>query len=274
MIRLIVNSDDYGRSAEISRGIREAHLQGIVTSTTCMMNFPTTAVDIQTALKEAPRLGLGTHLVLTAGKPLLPKSKLSTLTTGDGEFLKLPVLLERLGDIDPAEAKQEWRAQIEAFIHAADRRPTHLDSHHHSSYFSEGLFRAMLDLARDYGCGIRLPRALDSEDGMDGLPPSVRASIKDYAGRLIAEFNPPRPDAFLSNFYDERATKAELFSMLDELPEGNYELMCHPGYVDTDLATSSVYNQQRERELKILTDVEVLEHVQQRSIQLITFAEL
>ena len=41
--RLIINSDDYGRTPDISRGIREAHLHGVVTSTTCMMNIPTTA---------------------------------------------------------------------------------------------------------------------------------------------------------------------------------------------------------------------------------------
>ncbi|HEX5941948.1 MAG TPA: ChbG/HpnK family deacetylase, partial [Anaerolineales bacterium] len=59
MKRLIVNSDDYGRTPEISRGIREAHLQGVVTSTTCMMNITTTAEDIALALRETPALGLG-----------------------------------------------------------------------------------------------------------------------------------------------------------------------------------------------------------------------
>jgi len=57
MKRLIINSDDYGRTPEISRGIREAHLKGVVTSTTCMMNIPTTASDVAIALKETPKLG-------------------------------------------------------------------------------------------------------------------------------------------------------------------------------------------------------------------------
>ena len=72
MKRLIINSDDYGRTPEVSRGIREAHLHGVVTSTTCMMNIPTTAADIQVALREAPLLGLGVHLVLTADRPIGP----------------------------------------------------------------------------------------------------------------------------------------------------------------------------------------------------------
>ncbi len=67
MKRLIVNSDDYGRTPEISRGIRETHTRGVVTSTTCMLNIPTTAEDIDVALKETPTLGMGVHLVLTMG---------------------------------------------------------------------------------------------------------------------------------------------------------------------------------------------------------------
>jgi predicted glycoside hydrolase/deacetylase ChbG (UPF0249 family) len=274
MIRLIVNSDDYGRSAEISRGIREAHLGGIVSSTTCMMNFPTTADDIATALKVAPQLGLGTHLVLTAGKPVSDASKLKTLTNEKGEFNKLDVVTAKVNEMDPVEVKTEWRAQIEAFISAAGRNPTHLDSHHHSSYFSPALFRAMLELAKEYGCGIRLPKSYGSEEGMEGFPPSVRAHVNEYVGALIAEFNPPRPDSFFASFYDERATKKDLLATLNSIPDGTYELMCHPGYVDNDLATSSIYNQQRERELGILTDPEVLETVKARDIQLITFAEL
>ena len=70
MKQLIINSDDYGRTPDISRGIRDAHLRGVVTSTTCMMNIPTTASDIAVAVQETPKLGMGVHLVLTMGRPI------------------------------------------------------------------------------------------------------------------------------------------------------------------------------------------------------------
>ena len=77
MKRLIINADDYGRSPDISRGIRQAHLHGVVTSTTCMMNIPTTAADIAVAVRETPQLGLGVHLVLTMGRPVsAPETRL------------------------------------------------------------------------------------------------------------------------------------------------------------------------------------------------------
>lgn len=73
--KLIINADDYGHTRSVSLGIRQAHLQGIVTSTTAMMNYPGADDDLRDSVKECPRLGLGLHLVLTSGCPVLPAEK-------------------------------------------------------------------------------------------------------------------------------------------------------------------------------------------------------
>src|SRR5688572_13223757 len=153
MKRLIINSDDYGRTPDISRGIREAHLRGVVTSTTCMMNIPTTASDVALALKETPELGMGVHLVLTMGGPIVTREagRSASITDENGNFFKLNTFMERVSDFNVDEVKTEWHAQIEAFVKATGHKPTHLDSHHHSSYFTPELFRGMLELAMEYG---------------------------------------------------------------------------------------------------------------------------
>ncbi len=264
--RLIINSDDYGRSPDISRGIRESHLRGVVTSTTCMMNIPTTAVDIGVAMRETPNLGLGVHLVLTAEKPILPRDQLKTITNEDGSFLKLAILLSKLDQIDMSEVKAEWRAQIEAFINAAGRKPTHLDSHHHSSFFSPALFRGMLELAKEYDCAIRFP-----------FTNNISSELKQTfieGPSLIKEFNPRHPDVFIVDFYDEQATQEILLGIINNLKDGSTEIMCHPGYVDDAFAKESSYNSQRETELNILTDPAINRAIQARSIELITFANL
>jgi len=56
--------------------------------------------------------------------------------------------------------------------------------------------------------------------------------------------------------------------------DGTTEVMCHPGYVDEAFSKESVYNFQRERELKILTDPAIQQAIQANGIELITFAEL
>jgi predicted glycoside hydrolase/deacetylase ChbG (UPF0249 family) len=268
MKRLIINSDDYGRTPDISHGIREAHLRGVVTSTTCMMNIPTTASDVGIALKETPKLGMGVHLVLTMGKPLLGRgpARSRSITDENGNFFKYNPFIEHLSSLDLDEVKAEWRAQVEAFIQAAGRKPTHLDSHHHSSYFSPRLFQAMLELAKEYDCPIRFP--------FTGKVESELAETQQHLPDLMRKFSPPHPDNFVVDFYDEGATYEALRNMIDNLPDGTSEIMCHVGYVDNAFAKESTYNFQRDRELKILTDPSIGQAIQANNIELITFADL
>ena len=266
MKRLIINSDDYGRTPEISRGIREAHLHGVVTSTTCMMNIPSTASDVAIALEKTPNLGMGVHLVLTMGRPIVTPTAGSFITDESGNFFKLDKFMQRASGINAEEVKTEWRAQIEAFSNAAGRKPTHLDSHHHSSYFTPQLFHTMLELAKEFDCAIRFPFTHDI--------PSELEETNRHIPDLLREFKPRRPDTFLVDFYDEGATQEELMRLIDQIDEGTTEIMCHPGYVDDAFVKESVYNKQRERELKILTDPSIKEAIQTNGINLITFAEL
>ena len=263
---LIINSDDYGRTPEISRGIREAHLLGVVTSTTCMMNIPTTAADVALALAETPQLGMGVHLVLTMGRPIVKLEAGSSITDENGNFFKYTPFIEHIPQMDMDEVKAEWQAQIEAFIKAAGRKPTHIDSHHHSSYFAPQLFRSMLELAQEYDCAIRFPFTND-------ISSEVEETYK-HVPNLIKEFNPRRPDSFLVDFYDDQATHEELLRLINNLSDGTTEIMCHPGYVDEDFANESVYNFQREKELKILTDPTIQEAIEANGIKLITFAAI
>ena len=264
--RLIINSDDYGRSPEISQGIRLAHRYGVVTSTTCMMNIPTTAQDVRLAVNETPELGMGVHLVLTMGKPISSHEAVQSLTDDDGNFFKYSPFVKNLPRLDVQEAKAEWRAQIEAFIAAAGKNPDHLDSHHHSSYFSPELFHAMLELAQEYDCPIRFPFSGGEYGEFKPTEPHVPA--------LIKEFNPRHPNMFLSDFYDRQATLPVLQELLLFLRDGDAELMCHVGFVPDAFMKESVYNKPRQRELGILLDPAVRKLIESLEIQLITFADI
>jgi predicted glycoside hydrolase/deacetylase ChbG (UPF0249 family) len=266
MKKLIINSDDYGRTPEISRGIREAHLRGVVTSTTCMMNIPTTADDVAVALRETPTLGMGVHLVLTMGRPLSTPDAVRSITGEDGRFFKYATLIEMLPHINMEEVKAEWRSQVEAFVKASGRKPTHLDSHHHSSYFSPGLLRGMLELAKEYECAIRYPFTGDVSKELE--------ETDRHRPALMNEFAPRRPDRFVVDFYDEGATLNKMMDIINALPDGTTEIMCHPGYTDDAFAKESAYNNQRDRELAILTDPSVREAIRAKGIDLITFADL
>jgi predicted glycoside hydrolase/deacetylase ChbG (UPF0249 family) len=209
---------------------------------------------------------MGVHLVLTMGSPISAPETVRSICDENGHFFKYTPLLEHLPTLQMDEVKKEWHAQLESFIKAAGRKPTHLDSHHHSSYFSPALFHGMLELAKEYDCAIRFPFTGDISKELE--------TTHKHVPILIQQFNPRRPDCFVVDFYDERATREALLHIVKDLPDGTTEIMCHPGYTDDAFANESVYNNQRDRELDILTDPSIKETIQANGIQLITFADL
>jgi chitin disaccharide deacetylase len=273
-IRLIVNADDYARTPQVSKGIREAHLKGIVTSTTVMMNMLAVVQDLELALAECPELGLGVHLVLTSGRPVLPVEQVPSLVGPDGRFHKLDRFTSQLHQINLDEVRAEWRAQADKFTAVSGRKPTHFDSHHHSSYFSRDLFRSMLELAQERQCGIRPAAVQLNSDTPLGLPDDVTSEASRFVPDLLQKFNPSTADDFYATFYDETATLEDLLSVIHSLPEGTHEIMCHPGYVDEVLLAGSTYANQRVSELEVLTDPRLREALEARQIELVSYADL
>src|SRR5262249_40905576 len=154
---------------------------------------------------------------LTMGRPISAPESVSSIVDENGNFFKYTPFIEHLSSLNMDEVKKEWRSQIEAVINASGKKPTHIDSHHHSSYFSPNLFRGMLELAKEYECAIRF------------LFTQVSPEIEETAKRapdLLQEFNPRRPDVFFVNFYDHTATKENLLNIIKEVDEGTSEIMC------------------------------------------------
>jgi predicted glycoside hydrolase/deacetylase ChbG (UPF0249 family) len=83
---LIVNADDLGIFPGVNRGILEAHLNGIITSTTAMINLPDAEEGIRMVQREAPRLGMGLHFNLSFGAPVTPPEQVPSLIKANGRF--------------------------------------------------------------------------------------------------------------------------------------------------------------------------------------------
>ena len=276
--QLIVNADDYGLLPSVSAGIRHAYTHGIVTSTTVMMNMPSATTDLHTARRECPHLGLGVHLLLTAGKPLLPPAAVpSIVALSDGvRFPRREVLFARASELNPAEVQAEWGAQIEAFIAVTGQRPTHFDSHHHASYATPELFTAMLALAREYGVAIRMPVATAAlAETVLALDAAVVATFMTRLQPVLAGARDVKmPAAFEPSFYADGATAAGLSHILAGLPDGTTEIMCHPAYADPALAETTSYSHQRPIELEALTQPGLRARLAEAGVTLISFAAL
>jgi len=285
---LIVNADDLGWTAGVNRGIADAHRNGIVTSTSLLANGRAFEDGVKTA-NGLPRLGVGVHLNLSDGGPTAPAEQVRSLLTEEGRFAGGPEsLLLRLTtkSLDVKEVEKEWSAQIEK-VRAAGIRPTHLDGHKHVQMLP-GLFGVALRLAKRHGIDAvrvsheasQLRTALSDRSesksialkqgvqarGLKLLAPDARA-MAERAGIATADY-------FCGIAQTGVLTKAGVKKLLESLPEGTTELMCHPGYADDDLRKSVTRLQEsRQTELEILTDKTVRKRVAELGIRLINYEQ-
>ncbi len=277
--QLIVNADDFGRSRGVSDGILRAHRDGIVTSTTAMMNMPGVTHDLLRAADEAPRLGLGVHLTFTAGRPLLPMEWVRSLVDEHDHFLSQAAIMQQPTRIDPDELMSELKAQVTTFKNALGHLPDHLDAHHFVHLYPP-LFRVYLDLADSFDLPIRLPiprqpAALEQVPALLGnLPREVLEPIVEADWALLEGRSIRTTDHFVMSFFGHNTSVANLLELLADLPEGITELMTHPGVADEHIRAESNYHVEREHELAALTDPQVLVQIQKLDIELVSYAKL
>ena len=272
--KLIVNADDYGRTKNVSNGIRQAHSEGIVSTTTVMMNLPGASEAVQLAKVETPALGLGVHLNLTFGEPLSPESKVTSSTDTQGGFRSKDFYFYHSDKITSNDVEYEWRMQIEALLNCGIV-PDHLDSHHHIAMASPELWSLSLRLAKEYGCGVRLPNPTDIPDEVlrNAFPIDTTDFVRHQAPAALDEAGIPYPDHFISSFYGAGVSLDHLMSILHSLPEGISELMCHPGFVDEKLCATSGYAKPRQKEYEILIDPKIGQSIRKSGIVLTTFQQ-
>lgn len=279
MRRLIVNADDFGLTSGVNRAIIELHAAGLVTSTSLMARTAATGEAIELARATAS-LGVGCHVVLVDGEPVLPPERISSLVDArTGRFPNsLATFLLRLfaGRIRAEEIEAEAAAQI-AYLQQRGVRLTHIDTHKHAHIFS-AVLRPMLRAAR--AAGIRAVRHPFEPEW------AVRAAIGAPLARAvqIAALRPLAPrsrhvieqegfittDGTIAVAGTGTLNEATLRSLFEQLPAGTWELVSHPGYNDADLARVRT-------RLRASRDVERLALTAIREvpgIELISFAEL
>jgi len=283
--RLIINADDFGLTSGVNRAIVEGNRSGTVTSATLMANAQASAAAIELA-KAQPTLKTGCHVVLIDGVPL--SANLTSLTNGPSRFhssLKQFALAAVRKQIAAEEIEREVTAQL-GKIQSAGITLTHVDSHKHTHMFPHVL-RPVLRAAR--ACGIQAVRnpfePLRSWPFrmMAGTPGLWLRSAGVMAFQMFAsefrqaikEAGMVSTDGTVGIAVTGKLDQQILLRILKALPEGTWELVCHPGYSDADLqAAGTRLTQSREIELAALTSVETREALAREKIDLISYADL
>jgi predicted glycoside hydrolase/deacetylase ChbG (UPF0249 family) len=243
--RLIVNADDFGLTAGVNRAIVELHGQRVVTSTTLMARAGATAQAVEIA-GATPTLGVGCHVVLVDGDPVLPAREIASLVERKtGQFRPgISAFLGRLfiGRIRAAEIEAETAAQI-AWLQSRGVRLTHIDTHKHTHMFP-AVLRPVLRAARAAGIrAVRNPfepawalRAFAGASWARIAEVTVLRRLEPVCRQIIAEEGFATTDGTIAMVGTGVLNTATLRSLLERLPPGTWELVMHPGYNDADLA--------------------------------------
>lgn len=130
--RLIVNADDFGRSAKINEAVIRAHEDGILTTASLMVTGEAFAEAVALA-KAHPRLGVGLHLTLICGRSALAPHLIPGLVAPNGEFRDTPASTGFRYFSRPelrAQLAAEIAAQVAKF-HATGLMLDHVNGHLH-----------------------------------------------------------------------------------------------------------------------------------------------
>ncbi|HEV2392459.1 MAG TPA: hopanoid biosynthesis-associated protein HpnK [Verrucomicrobiae bacterium] len=142
--RLIVNADDFGRSESINQAIVRAHRQGILTTTSLMVNE--SAADQAVALaRDNPRLGVGLHLTFLCGHSALLQGQIPGLVNLRQEFTDNPTAAGFRYFFTPglrAQLRAEIHAQFAKF-HATGLPLDHVNGHLHL-HLHPAIFRILM----------------------------------------------------------------------------------------------------------------------------------
>lgn len=283
--RLIVNADDFGLSRGVNNAILAAHTGGILTSASLMANQAASdhAIDM---LRQMPNLGVGIHLNLTSGSPVLPARQVPTLVGPDGAFHHRDALFRKfwLFQVSAAQIEAEFRAQIR-WLKDRGVQPLHADSHLHVHIYPTALhpFTHALKLegiqhARAPRCTVwpaQGPAGGPHEGGVARrlLVHAYRTSLQKIALRSF-QMPQSRVSFRAHDRHDNASIGRSWIAALDHLPVATFELACHPGFFEHGFSESDRIAEQRQEEAKWLVSDELRAAVARNRVQLIRYADV
>jgi len=230
MRKLIVTADDFGASVAVNDAVEQAHRQGILTCASLMVAGEA-AADAVARAKAMPTLGVGLHLVLVDGRPMLPIAAVPDLVDQDGRF-RNDMVRTGIDFLRPRVRRQleaEIAAQFAAF--AATGLPLdHINAHKHF-HLHPTIASLILRIGRRHGMrAARAPiepratlRKIEPVDGFDVALPwakLVRRRLR-RAGLAV-------PDQVFGLAWSGALNKDRLCGLLKHLPDGLTEIYAHP----------------------------------------------
>lgn len=233
----IINGDDFGFSHSVNQGIIRSHQQGILTSTSLMINGDAAQEAIALA-RTHPNLAVGLHLVLVCGRSVLAPKQIPHLVDSQGNFPDSSLLAGLRYQFHPAtreELRQEIRAQLTKF-QASGLPLSHVDGHLHL-HVHPVVLQILVELAQEFNIRfIRLPAEelgktlkLNRQDLLTKLLWSgVFAGLRRYGETLLSSHGISFAERVYGLLQTGNVTEEYLLGLIPQIQANLVEIYCHP----------------------------------------------
>ncbi|UAK23504.1 hopanoid biosynthesis-associated protein HpnK [Sphingomonas nostoxanthinifaciens] len=277
MRNLIVTADDFGADLAVNEAVEQAHRHGILTAASLMVSGAACG-DAVARAKRLPSLGVGLHLVLVDGTPVLPAAQVPDLVDQAGRFRDNMATAGMRFFFSPCVRKQlraEIEAQFAAF--AATGLPLdHVNAHKHF-HLHPTIGALIVETGRRYGlAAVRAPvepRAIIDaiEPTPHGLAERVATPWAKATRARMARSGLVVPDQVFGLAWSGAMTAGRVRALIARLPEGLSELYVHPATADQFIGHAAGYRYRDE--FAALTDAGVRAEVANRGVRLGRFAD-
>lgn len=228
---LLINADDFGMSENVSSAIISLGKKGLLRNTSILTNFDAFEVSIKD-LKNT-EICAGLHFNVLDGIPISKRTLHTNLVGDNGRFLRSPYILYKnilIKKIREKDIEVEYRAQIEKLLEK-DINITHINGHQHIHAFPI-INRLTIKLAKEYHIPcVRIPCEYFPEYAYSHKRKYMASIINMYGNNLrmmTIAADIKFCDYFSGISYVGRINKEIFNNIVNKLPDGVTELMCHP----------------------------------------------
>lgn len=223
---LIVTADDFGAALAVNEAVEQAHVDGILTAASLMVSGAA-AADAVARARRLPALGVGLHIVLADGAPVLPPEQVPALVGSDGRFHD-SMLRTALAIAASAAARRQLAAEIEAqfaAFAATGLRLDHVNAHKHF-HLHPMIASAILRIGPQYGMtAMRAP-----------VEPGTPLAMRWWAGLLGTRARGHGltvNDRVVGLAWSGAFDAARMRAAVAGLGDGLTEIYCHPATSDS-----------------------------------------
>lgn len=274
MKRLVITADDFGASTEVNDAVEQAHGEGVLSAASLMVGGAA-AQDAVARARRLPALGVGLHVVLVDGRPVLPPERVPALVDADGCF-RTDMVRAGITIFASSAARQQLAAEVDAqFVAFAETGLPldHVNAHKHF-HLHPTIAGTILKVGRRYGIkAMRAPieprAVLTAIDGTRAGP-----GIERWWARLVRRRMRAAglvvPDQVFGLAWSGALTADRLRGLLDQLPDGLTEIYAHPA---TGPYQGAAPGYRYAEELAALTDALAKQAIARNGVSLGKFAD-